>query len=130
MSNEGKEYLAEWIHIAEMDLKRVDRLLAINDPGAAGFYLQQALEKFLKAYLLSKGWKLKKIHDLAILVQDAAVFNPDLSKYEGVLQRVSGFYFGERYPPFESFQLTEADVCNALSEVHDLIDIIRNDTGL
>ena len=39
-------------------------MLAVNDPGAAGFFLQQAVEKFLGAFLRAQGWKLERIHDL------------------------------------------------------------------
>ena len=42
-----------------------------NDPDAAGFYLQQAMEKYLKAFLLSKKWKLKRTHDLEVLLNEA-----------------------------------------------------------
>ena len=40
------------------------RSLGDNDPEMAGFCLQQAIEKFLKAFLLSKGWQLWQIHSL------------------------------------------------------------------
>lgn len=58
MLREESFYPADWLRIAEKDLGRVERLLSIQDPEAAGFYLQQAVEKFLKAFLLSKGWQL------------------------------------------------------------------------
>ncbi|MEO0124526.1 MAG: HEPN domain-containing protein [candidate division WOR-3 bacterium] len=38
---------------AEQDLKRVKIMLDADDYGDAGFHLQQAIEKYLKAYLLS-----------------------------------------------------------------------------
>jgi HEPN domain-containing protein len=66
-------YPADWLRIAEKDLQRVEHLLNINDPGAAGFYLQQSVEKFLKAFLLSHGWKLQRTHDLQVLLLGAEV---------------------------------------------------------
>ena len=56
MPPEDSQYPLDWLHIAERDFVRVERLLAIDDAQAAGFFLQQAIEKFLKAYLLSRGW--------------------------------------------------------------------------
>lgn len=50
-----------------------------GDADGAGFFLQQALEKYLKAFLLSQGWKLKKVHTLQSLLDEAAAFMPDLS---------------------------------------------------
>ena len=69
----GKEtsYPADWLRIAVKDFSRVEKLLDIEDPEAAGFYLQQAVEKYFKAFLLSKGWKLKKTHDLETLLNEA-----------------------------------------------------------
>jgi HEPN domain-containing protein len=64
MAGEGSMYPADWIRIAERDWRRVEQLLAIDDPELAGFCLQQAVEKFLKAFLLSRGWSLHRIHDL------------------------------------------------------------------
>lgn len=60
-------YPADWLRIAEKDFQRVSSLLGIDDPEAAGFYLQQAVEKFLKAFLLSKGWRLQRTRDLEVL---------------------------------------------------------------
>lgn len=46
-------------------------MLADGDAEGAGLFLQQSLEKFLKAYLLGKGWKLKKVHTLCHSVVSA-----------------------------------------------------------
>ena len=48
-------YPNDWLALAEKDLQRVTRSLHDKDPELAAFCLQQAVEKFLKAYLLSKG---------------------------------------------------------------------------
>ena len=59
MPPEESLYPADWLSIAEKDLRRVRTQLNAGDAEAAGFFLQQAIEKFLKAYLLSKGWNMK-----------------------------------------------------------------------
>jgi len=64
-------YPKDWLAFAEKDLARVKRSLHDKDPELAAFCLQQAVEKFLKAFLLSKGWKLRRIHDLEALLDDA-----------------------------------------------------------
>ena len=55
MRREESLYSADGLCVAEKDLSRVEHLLRVHDAEAAGFYLQQAVEKFLKAFLLSKG---------------------------------------------------------------------------
>jgi HEPN domain-containing protein len=67
MRRKESTYPADWLRIAEKDFGRVERLLDNRDPEMAGFCLQQALEKFLKAFLLSKGWQLRRIHNLDAL---------------------------------------------------------------
>jgi HEPN domain-containing protein len=47
MPREESLYPADWRRIAEKDLRRAEHMLDIRDAEAAGFYLQQAVEKFL-----------------------------------------------------------------------------------
>jgi HEPN domain-containing protein len=42
----------EWKKVARKDLQRAKRNLEDNDLEASGFFLQQCLEKYLKAFLL------------------------------------------------------------------------------
>lgn len=91
-------YPAEWFEKAEQDLQRVTRRLAEEDIEDGAFHLQQAIEKFLKGYLISTGWKLKKIHDLEALLDDAVRMAPELEAYRELCQQVTGYYLVERYP--------------------------------
>ena len=93
------EITEEWKIIARKDWQRVRRNLEDEDAEAAGFFLQQSLEKYLKAYLLEHGWKLKKIHVLHELLVDALIYNSLLEAFRTLVERVSGYYLAERYPP-------------------------------
>jgi HEPN domain-containing protein len=125
MPREESHYPADWLRIAEKDLQRVHRLLGLQDPEAAGFYLQQAIEKFLKAFLLSKGWQLQRIHDLEPLLNAALRHDPSFEKYRAIAQRITGFYFVERYPFMIDSGLTDQDVRDALAQIGELAEIIR-----
>ncbi len=61
--NRESLYPNDWLRIAEKDWQRAHQLLDEHDPELAGFCLQQAVEKYLKAFLLSKKWQLRRIHD-------------------------------------------------------------------
>lgn len=76
------------------DLGRVDHLLNVQDPEAAGFFLQQAVEKFLKAFLLSRGWELQRIHDLETLLNVVLAYDPSLEPFRSACQKITGFYIG------------------------------------
>jgi HEPN domain-containing protein len=49
----------DWYNKGALDIRRSEILLENNDPEGAAFHLQQALEKYLKGYLIRKGWKLE-----------------------------------------------------------------------
>ena len=118
-------YPTDWLRIAEKDYARVEYLLTAHDREAAGFYLQQAIEKFLKAFLLSKGWQLQRIHDLEPLLNEALKHDSSLQQYRSILQRITGFYFVERYPFVLDTSITEKDVQQAHSQTKALVESIR-----
>lgn len=128
MRREESLYPADWLRIAEKDLKRVELLLTAHDPGAAGFYLQQAVEKFLKAFLLSRGWELERIHDLEALLNRALTHDASLEEFRPACQKITVFYVVERYPFVVEVAPTEEDVRTVLEQVQGLIQQLRKGT--
>lgn len=114
-------YADDWLKVARRDWHRIHVMLADRDADGAGVFLQQALEKYLKAFLLSHGWKLKKVHTLQSLLDEAAAFAPDVASLRPVCERVSGFYIGERYPSVGAEDLQLEDVRRELPEARVLI---------
>jgi len=94
-------YPKDWIKKAGEDLKRVERRINEGDLTDAAFHLQQAIEKYLKGYLLSRGWKLIRVHDLEFLLDEALKHNPDLENFREVCQEATGYYLADRYPLLE-----------------------------
>ena len=111
----------EWRQVARKDWARVTRQLEDGDAEAAGYFLQQSLEKYLKAFLLQHGWPLKKIHALHDLLSDAVTHQPALEQFRGLCERVSGCYMAERYPPLVASGLTCADVERDREQARQLI---------
>jgi len=103
-------YPGEWKKTARKDWHRVSVLLNDNDPEGAAFFLQQTLEKYLKAFLLERGWKLRKIHDLDTLLDEAIQFDAGLEKFRELCERVTGYYYTERYPGLIPTELTSNDI--------------------
>lgn len=114
----------EWIKIARKDLERVRRNLRDGDAEAAGFFLQQALEKYLKAFLLQHGWKLKKIHTLHTLLLEAVIYNSSLETFRMLCEKVSGYYVLDRYPLFTDSGLTCEDVEKDMKKAKEFIKIL------
>ena len=122
---DDSHYAEEWRRIAEKGLNRVERNLQSHNPELAGFCLQQAVEKFLKAYLLDRGWELRRIHDLEALLDDALRYDPTLEQFRDSCQRVTKYYVLERYPLASATQLTEEEVRDSFEDVSKLIQRIR-----
>jgi len=119
------QYPKDWLVLAEKDLIRVKRSLRDKDPELAAFCLQQAVEKFLKSFLLSKGWKLRRIHDLEALLDDAMAHDPSLDQFRADCQTITNYYVVERYPLTVGIGFTEEEVRASLEAAVRLIEKIR-----
>lgn len=100
MPDRESRYPQDWFAQGERDLRRVRVRLAEGDLADAAFHLQQAVEKYLKGYLLSKGWRLRRTHNLHTLLEEAARHHPDLKRFQGACQEITAYYFLDRYPFF------------------------------
>lgn len=121
-------YPPDWLKKGREDLERVERRLEESDLQDAAFHLQQALEKCLKAYLLSKGWRLKHIHDLRALLEEAIEFEPELERFLSLCREVTSYYMLERYPFFEKPPKRE-EIKRNLATARNLIDRLESDMG-
>jgi HEPN domain-containing protein len=118
-------YPQDWFRIGEKDLKRAEHLLNVNDPEGAGYHLQQAVEKYLKGFLLSKGWKLKRIHDLEVLLNDALKYEKTFDAYRTLCQKITGYYVIDRYPLPSAPTLTREEVQESVIEAEKLIQRLK-----
>lgn len=98
MSGVESRHPEDWLNRARRDLVRVRVLLDVDDSEGAGFHLQQALEKALKALLLAQGVLPRRTHDLVALLNEAASFIPDLEMFRELCEVATGFYIPQRYP--------------------------------
>jgi HEPN domain-containing protein len=126
MPLEESLYPQDWFDKARQDVRTVEILLqAGGDAGIAGFHLQQAVEKYLKGYLLSQGWELQRIHNLEALLNEAVRFAPEMERFRELCEAATDFYTLERYPFFASPGITSEDVARLLSPLRQLIEQIE-----
>ncbi len=118
-------YPQDWFRIAARDIKRAEHLLSVDDPEGAGYHLQQAVEKYLKGFLLSKGWRLKRIHDLEVLLNDALKYEITLEPFRSLCQKISGYYILDRYPLPFAITLTKKEVRVSMNETEKLIQSLK-----
>ncbi|MCK5558975.1 MAG: HEPN domain-containing protein, partial [Thermoplasmata archaeon] len=74
-----EELVNEWLERANHDFQVAKLLFKENHYfDIALFHIHQAVEKYLKGYLIHNGWRLKKIHDLELLITEAVNFDTEL----------------------------------------------------
>lgn len=64
------------------------------------FHLHQAVEKYLKAYIIAKKLDFQKIHDLTKLLQICAENDPDFNSLSNLAIELNPYYIEARYPEF------------------------------
>ena len=71
-------YIESWIQKAEHDLMSAQRLLEIEPMilDNACFHCQQAIEKYLKAFLIFHGLDIERTHNIIFLLSQCANFDP------------------------------------------------------
>jgi len=127
MLPEKSQYPADWMRVADKDWKRVRQALEDGDAEEAGFWLQRTTEKYLKAYLLSKGWTLRRVHDPEVLVNEATHYRRDASGSVLACRRISGYHFAEWYSLIGGSLLTVEDVLESRDDIEPLIESIRRE---
>lgn len=92
------------------------------------FHIHQAVEKYLKGFLIQRGWKLKKIHDLETLLSEATDFDKNFKNYLDLGRKLTAFYYEERYPPGPATPYPILKVKETVEEAEELIEEIISRT--
>lgn len=89
--------------------------------------LQEAVERYLKGYLISRGWKLERIHDLNRLLDEAAVHDPKFRTFAPLAQSLTEQYWAQHYPG-DDLEDVGADYSTLSKEAGELINLISATT--
>lgn len=130
MNPQDSEYPEDWIAVAEEDLEMSMILLESGHPRGTGYNLQQAVEKFFKAYLIRQGWRLQRTHNLVELLEDALQYDSTLEEYRSICCQVTDYSLAGRYPSSRSESsnlpvMNDENVRAALVEITPLIERLR-----
>lgn len=115
----------DWFKKAQIDLKSSEILLSSGELETAAFHIQQAVEKYLKGYLLSEGWRLKRTHDLVELLNTAVGYGPSLESFREFCMVATEYYTEERYPFMITSKLKKAEIKLMLEKIKKLIKEIK-----
>lgn len=122
------KYIKEWFIKGEHDLKSAELIFKKKKYyDTAVILLEQAVEKYLKGYLIHKGWKLKKVHDLSELIKESTKYNKDFEKYIDLSLELTEYYFEEKYPfEINNVGIDKDELKNKFKEAKKLIKLIKN----
>ncbi|HHT9125822.1 MAG TPA: HEPN domain-containing protein [Candidatus Brocadiia bacterium] len=126
MPDKESLYPLDWFKKGQQDLKAVETLLSSDNLEIAAFHIQQAIEKYLKGYLLSKGWQLRRIHDLEELLNEAISYDTSFEKFRPLCQVATEYYIEERYPFLIPSNLNKQELQETLKDAKELVKKIKN----
>lgn len=115
----------EWVAKADNDLKNAVVLLQEGGTvDAVCFHSQQAVEKYLKAFLVLHKLPVKKIHSLVVLAKQGAQKEVRLLDFMGKYKILEAYYIESRYPP-DTRVYTQDEGKEALDCAGEIINFIK-----
>ena len=97
---------------------------------AVAYHIQQAIEKYLKGYLLLKGQRLPRLHELDTLLNLAAKFESELyPPFIELCERAMRYYVEDRYPPGPAAEYTREEIKADLDSAWKLVMMVRQKAG-
>lgn len=89
----------DWLRSARTRLHSADLLYPLEGANESVIeLLQEAAERFLKGYLIARGWKLRRIHDLGALVAEAVPLNAQFARFEDFADSLTDQFWAQHYP--------------------------------
>jgi len=115
----------EWVKYAQSDLRAAEFLFGINDPPCTivAYHAQQAAEKMLKAFVVSKGAAPPYVHNIRALLEHCApyaIWTESLRDAEGLTR----FATTSRYPGI-GLTVTAAEAEDAMRLARLVCDRVR-----
>jgi HEPN domain-containing protein len=117
----------EWFERGSSDLRAARRSFDAADyTTTLAVLIHQAVEKYLKGFLIVHGWKLKKTHNLVELVSEAVQYGAAFEPFLAFARSATVYYLDDRYPGQRPPQYLSGEMEEALGNAQDLIRRIEN----
>jgi HEPN domain-containing protein len=98
MNSASKQFIIQWVNKANEDILVVNKLTEFDiiANSAVCFHCQQAVEKFLKAFLFAHDKDVKKTHNIEYHISECAEIDPAYAEIDP--KNLSDFGVEARYP--------------------------------
>jgi len=116
---------ADWLLLAKDRLEKSDALFLHFGPSWSGVeLLQEAAERYLKGYLVSRGWTLVKTHDLNSLLASACSFDDSFTDFSSACQNLTEQFWEQHYPGGDLDEVGDdyTGLRDSIGKMVDLID--------
>lgn len=116
----------DWFRFASERLKAADILHASAGATWTGVeLLHEAAERYLKGWLIGRGWKLERTHDLGKLIQSAAGYLSAFDQWMDFAEDLTQQFWLQHYPGDE---LTEQPLNyeELRRQTSELVNLILN----
>lgn len=126
MANKNLELAQEWFNKAkaDIDFARIG-FKETEHYGQVCFLCQQAVEKYLKGFLVAKGIKPKKIHSTATLVRKCAQISKEFSDFISLCKILDRYYIPTRYPVLSAALYKKEDAQEALQILDGIVNLVN-----
>lgn len=117
----------EWFFMAQKDYRSAKILLDHDaDNEIICFHCQQAVEKYLKGYLIFMSGRLFEGHNLIKLCYKAIQFDDSFKSFLKDLAFLNTFYTETRYPAEDPLIIDKEDALECIRIASNIIDKIDN----
>lgn len=119
--------VTEWMEKAEEDYLFVEKLVVDEESFFAPlcFHCQQAVEKYLKAYIVAQNIPLRKIHDLVELVQICLQTDRSFKEVKEDAILINPYYVDTRYPGTWPIGFSKDDALTAFAAAGRIREFIK-----
>ena len=131
MDKTFKKQALEWFERGRHDIDTAQ--LLYDERGYADiivYHIQQALEKYLKGYLVLRGKKPPKIHELDTLLNQVVVFDKSIINFLELCEKASRYYIEDRYPPGPPVDYEYDEIKTDLKKAWELTRSIEKKAGI
>jgi HEPN domain-containing protein len=117
----------EWLDKAEEDLLFAESSLRDGSEFYAQicFHFQQAAEKYLKTFIVSRELPFNKVHDLVNLLKTCAVDDPTLAELKEDCVTLNSAFIETRYPVHWPTDYSKETAKQSLAAARSIADHIR-----
>jgi len=122
MDKAFKKQAEEWFERGLHDIETAQ--LLYDERGytdSIAYHIQQAIEKYLKGYLVMHGKKPPKIHELDTLLNHITGFNDSFNGFLDLCEKASRYYIDDRYPPGPIVEYEYSEIKADLDKAWELI---------